>query len=299
MAKSEKPIRTISNRIVTVRMGVDSTNPSEPKNNPKKPAWYVHSFNEFCNATALHGYSYIVKKNTALWERWVVCRRKQEICFSYFYKRNYLFARIAWAGIVLSALIASVVLLWISWKWNAATPTVTVIENTHFATWNIPFPAITICNMNKISDVAARRAANDMLRPGNVSADSLSQMFKLILHFEGIGQASSAEYIELHDILKINNITVVHLLHRITPKCSDMLVRCMWKGTQTRCDNLFQEVNTTEGVCCSFNNHAMEVTNFPQYLLYRQYFSMFSQCIPNDTKFTGNLFTVFHVCRVK
>lgn len=72
MAKSEKPIRTISNRIVTVRMGEDSTNPSESKQKPKKPAWYVHSFNEFCNATALHGYSYIVKKNTALWERWVI-----------------------------------------------------------------------------------------------------------------------------------------------------------------------------------------------------------------------------------
>lgn len=121
--------------------------------------------------------------------------------------------------------------------------------------------------MNKISDAAARRSATEMLRPDNVSADSLSQMFKLILHFEGIGQASSSEYIELHDILKMNNISIVQLLNRITPKCSDMLVRCMWKGTQTRCDNLFQEVNTTEGVCCSFNNHAMETTNFPQYAI--------------------------------
>lgn len=118
--------------------------------------------------------------------------------------------------------------------------------------------------MNKISDVAAHLAANEMIRPGNVSADRLSQMFKLILHFEGIGQASNAEYMELDEILKMNNISIVYLLHRITPKCSEMLVRCMWKGTQTRCDNLFQEVNTTEGVCCSFNNHAMETTNFPQ-----------------------------------
>lgn len=295
MAKSDKPIRTISNRIVTVRMDVNTNNPNETKKNPKKSAWYVHSFNEFCNATALHGYSYIVKKNTALWERWVIRRQRQTNCFHIF-RRIYIFIRLAWAGIVISALIASVVLLWISYKWNAATPTVTVIENTHFATWNIPFPAITICNMNKISDAAAKRVANEMLRPGNVSAESLSQMFKLMLHFEGIGQASSAEYIELHGILKMNNITVVQLLHRITPKCSEMLVRCMWKGTQTRCDNLFQEVNTTEGVCCSFNNHAMETTNFPQYTTKKwQYF--YVQC--NDKQFTGNLFTVFHDYRVK
>lgn len=69
---------------------------------------------------------------------------------------------ITWAVIVVSALITSIVLLWISWQWNAATPTITVIENTHFATWNIPFPAVTICNMNKISNAAALRIAQGM-----------------------------------------------------------------------------------------------------------------------------------------
>lgn len=36
----------------------------------KKSPWYVKSFNEFCNATALHGYSYIVRKDTAKWEKY-------------------------------------------------------------------------------------------------------------------------------------------------------------------------------------------------------------------------------------
>lgn len=31
--------------------------------------WFVKSFNEFCNATALHGYGYIVRKDAALFER--------------------------------------------------------------------------------------------------------------------------------------------------------------------------------------------------------------------------------------
>lgn len=37
-----------------------------------------------------------------------------------------------------------------------------VIENTHYATWNVPFPAITICNMNKISSEAAAQVAAQM-----------------------------------------------------------------------------------------------------------------------------------------
>lgn len=89
-------------------------------------------------------------------------------------------------------------------------------------------------------------------------------MFKFALHFQGIGKATAEEYETLHAILRQNNLTIVELMYEISPKCSDMLERCMWKGTQTRCDNLFQDVNTTEGVCCSFNNHAMSRSNFAQ-----------------------------------
>lgn len=32
--------------------------------------WFVKSFNEFCSATALHGYGYIVRKDAALFERY-------------------------------------------------------------------------------------------------------------------------------------------------------------------------------------------------------------------------------------
>lgn len=109
-------------------------------------------------------------------------------------------------------------------------------------------------------------------------------MFKYVLHFEGIGKGTAVEYNSLHLILQQNNLTVIELMAAISPKCSDMLERCMWKGTQTRCDNLFQEVNTTEGVCCSFNNHAMKKSNFAQYLQSVQsyfpiYFIWFFLCL--------------------
>lgn len=67
-------IPTISNRIITVRMQEKFPKLKEklkvdPAVSLAKKPWYVRSFIEFCNATALHGYSYIVKPNTALWER--------------------------------------------------------------------------------------------------------------------------------------------------------------------------------------------------------------------------------------
>lgn len=46
-----------------------------------------------------------------------------------------LLNRIGWAVIIVAALIASIILLWISWDWNAETPTTTVIESTHYASF--------------------------------------------------------------------------------------------------------------------------------------------------------------------
>lgn len=143
----KETISTISN---TYRHGIHQ-NPQPSSDNPppsyqhavkvSEPPdthWIRNSFRQFCNNTALHGYNYIVRDDTAQWER------------------------IAWTVIVIAALITAIILLWISWAWNAEIPTTTVIESTHYATWNIPFPAITICNFNRISKKAALELTTKM-----------------------------------------------------------------------------------------------------------------------------------------
>lgn len=177
-------------------------------------------------------------------------------------KNNCLFVRWVWAIIVIIATIVSIILLWVAWKWSSEMPTTTVIESTHYAIWNIPFPAITICSMNKISNEIAVKLAAEMRRPNEMTADRLAAMFRLTLHFQGIGSASKIEYDELDTVLRMNNMTVMQLTSELAPNCDEMLQVCKWKGSQTRCEGLFQPVNTSEGVCCSFNNYGLETNNF-------------------------------------
>lgn len=82
-----------------------------------------------------------------------------------------------------------------------------------------------------------------------------------MLHFKGISK--TGDYEELHQIFEENNLDVMKVMTQISPKCTDMLERCMWKGTQERCDSLFQPINTTQGICCSFNYLGLARSNFP------------------------------------
>lgn len=77
----------------------------------------------------------------------------------------------------------------------------------------------------------------------------------------GIERADDTE--QLVRILKMNNVTLAELKEELMPTCTNMFERCMWKGTQTRCDTLFQRVDTSYGDCCAFNYYGLERTNYP------------------------------------
>lgn len=171
--------------------------------------------------------------------------------------------RIAWIIIISIATIVAAVLLYISWQLNLETPTITVIESTHYPIANIPFPAITICSMNAISARKALSLAQNMTRPSDVSPERLSKLFQLLLHFQGVGDAAKEEYDLLHSILQANQMSITNLSSVLRPKCNEMLINCRWKGTEVRCDTLFQPVSTIEGECCSFNYYGLKTNNFP------------------------------------
>lgn len=180
-------------------------------------------------------------------------------CLIRFYVAVY---SILWITIVLMATVMAAVLLHVSWQMNLKTPTITVIESTHYSISNVHFPAVTICNMNAVSAKRAISLAKNLTKPSHVTSDELSNMFRLILHFQAIGVQNQTEYEFLHSILQMNNLSVANLTKALKPTCTDMIKACVWKGNVVRCDEIFQTINTIEGVCCSFNSYAINSTQF-------------------------------------
>ncbi|XP_073954506.1 sodium channel protein Nach-like isoform X2 [Choristoneura fumiferana] len=205
---------------------------------PTKKGFFANKFTEFCNRTDLHGYKYIVMEDINTTER------------------------SCWALAVVISIGIAVYFVVTAYKWYARNPIVTVIESTHGAIWDVPFPAVTICDLNVISRKAAREFSNNV-----VTADEVFEYIRWapLLHSTFRSNETHKEMLHtLQDVLELNHISMQDFFTKVSPglSCSELVQRCMWKNTVYRCDLLFQQVFAQIKLCCAFNYFAVDTTLF-------------------------------------
>lgn len=196
-------------------------------------------FRNYCDNSSLHGVFYITKRGLSKWERRF------------------------WTVIVCSSVLAAVILVWVNWIESQKNKTVTVLETTFYPTSSINFPAITLCNFNKISRKKSLELAKTLNKPSGLNDTDLADLFKLTIFYNLGLPGNQSELNLLDEILRNNKMTWEVLVNSIQPNCLDMTLKCYWKGSDNRCDGLFQAINSSEGTCCSFNYFGLEGNNFP------------------------------------
>lgn len=99
--------------------------------------------------------------------------------------------------------------------------------------------------------------------PAGVNKSELHNLFNLTLL--PVDNLISNSSLQIYDrILSLNNLTLNALTQQLSPDCIDMISSCIWKGINTRCDSLFQRIDTMEGQCCTFNYFGGITNNFPE-----------------------------------
>jgi amiloride-sensitive sodium channel len=63
--------------------------------------------------------------------------------------------RTLWTFVCTIGLAGATILINKVWTQYSTSPTITSVESTHFPIWNIPFPAVTVCQVNKVHLSAA------------------------------------------------------------------------------------------------------------------------------------------------
>nr|XP_034834229.1 sodium channel protein Nach-like [Maniola hyperantus] len=173
-------------------------------------------------------------------------------------------------GIVLFCLMLGIIAYFLQNLWfeNLARPLIVTMDSTYPIS-NIEFPAVTLCNFNRISKEALEKRVTEYLankKRNNESRAEILMFFKQLgrlvdFSYNKTLQAQSvlysfANYLDNNDIGELmedtmakNRISILQL----APPCEKMLVRCAWAGELIDCVENFKVQRTVHGHCCAFN----------------------------------------------
>ncbi|XP_066589222.1 sodium channel protein Nach-like [Prorops nasuta] len=194
---------------------------------------------EFCLSTGLHGYKYIGQSQRSGIERAI------------------------WAAAVFSSIICAIILMKMAYDYYTLHSIFTVIESTHHGIWNYPFPAVTICNINRVSKKLSKRLIENLKIPSTISKDFLADQMKLMLEFLDPGAYEgdiSKNLTVLQDVFDYNNLSITDVIYSTTQNCSDLIHKCKWNGKIVQCTSLFDPSFSRDGLCCSFNYMTLNST---------------------------------------
>ena len=132
--------------------------------------------------------------------------------------------------------------------------------------WEIPFPAVTICNMNKIQKSRVEHVKEKL------EDDPDNEMLKKEHLFmeEVCGSHLDEERHEDDDgkDLELTGHQVHEFLADFSQPCDKMILRCHFAGHDRDCTKIFHAVITDEGQCCAFNL-------MPESLIYKKEVHMY------------------------
>ncbi|XP_068085172.1 sodium channel protein Nach-like [Anabrus simplex] len=188
---------------------------------------------EFCGATSIHGLKYVTED------------------------RRHWLERIIWFLGCSLGVYGAVWLMGQVWMKYSTSPTITSVESTHYPIWNIPFPAVTICNVNKVH----LSSANELYRKLGLNITlKEDDYYTFVQQLAEIIQPEKVEQFKFNiskllQVLKEHDLSMDKLMLEVTQPCDSMMIKCKWRGELKPCKELFTMHKTDSGFCCSFNYH--------------------------------------------
>ena len=162
--------------------------------------------------------------------------------------------RICWILFVLLGLSVSAYLCWLEWKEWDESPLLVTLDPTLATHETLPFPSVTICSTNKVSKKRLA-AVMQTQRFHNVSYDSMIRSLHYMSKVDDLIDDSEA-FLNLSRQLKaadIDSETLAQILKQVSPRCTDLIIDCIWMSSPVDCGSIFSTEPTDDGRCCTFN----------------------------------------------
>uniref|UniRef100_A0A336MKD3 CSON000509 protein n=1 Tax=Culicoides sonorensis TaxID=179676 RepID=A0A336MKD3_CULSO len=210
-----------------------------------------NSFFELFSKYTMHGYKNLVENKRLAFEKFI------------------------WVCLHFVAVSASLWIVMTTWTEFTDNPTITTLDSQNYPIKGIPFPAVALCNINRISKWRAKKYAKELaeknvdyqMKEGkndiNITEEMIDQYFHKIrflgrlLDFDIEGYEQFLTFQEELEVLDPDpNLlmwNVQKTFDSLTPSCDELLLLCRFNGIAKDCQEYFTTRRTGFGTCCVFN----------------------------------------------
>ncbi|XP_075971051.1 sodium channel protein Nach-like [Anticarsia gemmatalis] len=187
----------------------------------------VSKFKSFCKHSTLHG-------------------------VYYFYKASSWFIHLLWVLIIALSMGLCCFLGHMIWEKYVIDPTLTVVETTHYPMIKIEFPAVTVCDSEKVF-MPKTAEINALLLLRGFNQSEINEFYKSFRDVMYQDYQPEPYVKKMHSVLEDLGYSLNVLLEMFKRPCSDMIIECNWRSRPYNCSDMFRPVHTLAGHCCQFD----------------------------------------------
>lgn len=165
--------------------------------------------------------------------------------------------RLIWTALVITCVTLACIAYLILAERYSAKKLQTVVENSQYPVFQIPFPAVAVCTHNRINWAKFEQAKAKFLPP---SADKtvLEVFTNFVERMETLRFGRFDTFKEMQDINleALDSIDVSKLARFMAIRCEDIMVNetCYWRKMKFQCCSRFILERTEYGDCLVFNS---------------------------------------------
>lgn len=130
----------------------------------------------------------------------------------------------------------------------------TVVDSTRWPVYHIPFPVISICNVNQLNWQRLEEAKRRYLKP-DVTPEN-QELFELVVaSFDNVKFAGFQSFLNFKNISldDLNYVNFTEVMVFMTWRCEEFLSQCVWNHFTMNCCDIFYLRRSKNGLCWAFN----------------------------------------------
>ncbi|XP_026668491.1 pickpocket protein 28-like [Ceratina calcarata] len=152
-----------------------------------------------------------------------------------------IFERIFWLIACFLALMGASYYIWSLYQKWVDSPIIISLSPEPVPLNEIPFPSVTICNMNNV-----KKSEADRIHAGNDARKKMLLEDMCNFDNETVNNEPDQAAVKWENMLRF--------MINVSQSCTEMLHLCKWHGNITDCEKIFNPSMTDEGMCCNFNS---------------------------------------------